>query len=405
MKVVLVNKFLYSKGGDAITTLNTGKLLCAKGHEVIFWGMKHPFNPKYPFEDYFVSNVDFNKPTSLSQQFKTSFNILYSLEAKRKIEEFIKAERPDIVHLNNFAHQISPSILDIFRKYKISTVMTIHDYKLVCSSWYMLAKGKPCEKCEGGKYYWCFLNKCTKNSYLKSLINVVEMYLHHKILHIYDKIDVFISPSIFLKEKLKEMGFKKEIIYLPNFINTKEYEPEYNSNDKTICYFGRLSKEKGVFTLLDAMKGSNAKLKIIGEGPLKKRLRLKVKSEKLDNIDFLGYKTGDELKNEIKNSVAVVLPSECYENNPRAVLEAFASGKPVIGARIGGIPELVKDNETGLTFQPRNPENLREKILMLIDNPNKVAQMGKNARKFVEENFNPEKYYKKLIKIYQSADR
>jgi len=405
MKVVLVNKFLYSKGGDAITTLNTGKLLRAKGHEVIFWGMKHPLNPKYPFEDYFVSNIDFNKPISLFQQFKTSFNILYSLEAKRKIEEFIKAERPDIVHLNNFAHHISPSILDIFHKYKISTVMTIHDYKLVCSSWYMLAKGKPCEKCEGGKYYWCFLNKCTKNSYLKSLINVVEMYLHHRILHIYDKIDVFISPSMFLKDKLKEMGFKKEIIYLPNFINTKEYEPEYNYNGKTICYFGRLSKEKGVFTLLDAMKGSNAKLKIIGEGPLKKRLMVKVKSEKLDNIDFLGYRTGDELKNEIKKSMAVVLPSECYENNPRAILEAFALGKPVIGARIGGIPELVKDNDNGLTFQPRNHENLREKILTLIDNPSKVAQMGKNARKFVKENFTPEKHYKELIKIYQSAGR
>lgn len=403
MKVLLVNKFLYPKGGDTTVTLSTGKLLSEKGHKVIFWGMDYPLNPEYPYKDYFVSYIDFNKPMNFLQQFRTILRILYSLEAKKKIEKLIERERPDIVHLNNFAHQISPSILDVFKKYKISTIMTMHDYKLACPSYSMLLNGNPCEECEGSKYYRCFINKCTKNSYVKSLINTLEMYLHHKMLHIYNKIDTFISPSKFLMNKVKEMGFKEEIFHLPNFIDTKDYEPKYDSNNKTICYFGRVSREKGLFTLTEAVKNLRVKLKIVGEGPLEESLKLKVESEKIDSVDFLGYKKGGGLKEEIRESLVVILPSEWYENNPRIVLEAFALGKPVIGARIGGIPELVRDGETGLTFEPGKVEDLKDKIEYSIRNAEKISKMGRNAREFVEKELNPEKHYKQLMEIYQIA--
>jgi len=403
MRIILVNKFLYPKGGDAISTLATGKLLSEKGHEVFFWGMKHPMNPQYTDAEYFVDNIDYEGNLSRKQKISNALKILYSFEAKKKIEKVIKRIKPDVVHLNNFAHQISPSILDVLKKYGIPPIMTMRDYKIVCPSYSMLQDGKPCERCKNGKYYWCFLSKCTKNSYSKSMINVVEMYLHHRIMNIYDSIDVFISPSKFLKEKLKEMGFKHKIEYLPNFIYPEEFIPQYENKEKSICYFGRLSYEKGIATLIKAMKGLDIKLKIIGDGPLKDSLKLKVKSDGMENVNFLGYKTGDELKNAIRNSMAVVLPSECYENNPRTVLEAFALGKPVIGARIGGIPELVKDGETGYTFEAGNVEDLRSKILMLTMAPNKIVQMGKNARRFVEEYFNSEKHYQELMKIYQMA--
>lgn len=403
MKILLVNKFLYPKGGDTTVTLSTGKLLSEKGHKVIFWGMENPLNPEYPYKDYFVSYIDFNKLMNFLQQFRTTLRILYSLEAKKKIEKLIERERPDIVHLNNFAHQISPSILDVFRKYDIPTVMTMHDYKLVCPICSMLLDGKACEKCQNSRYYWCFFNKCTKKSYAKSLLNSLEMYLHHKILHIYGKIDIFISPSRFLKQKVKDMGFKKEIVYLPNFVNVKDYSPKYSFNEKIICYFGRLSKKKGLFTLLEAVKGINIKLKIIGDGSVKKDLEEKIRKENLENVSFLGYKSGDELKEEVINSMVVVLPSECYENNPRAVIEAFALGKPVIGSRIGGIPELVRDGETGLTFEPYNAKDLRKKILCLLDNQNRIKEMGQKARLLVEEEFSSDKHYERLIEIYKEA--
>ena len=403
MKILLINKFLYPKGGDAIVVLATGKLLSEKGHRVFFWGMGHPMNPEYPYSEYFVDNIEYEGRLSQKQKMSNALKILYSFEAKKKIKKLLVQESFDIIHLHNFAHQISPSILDVFKKHNIPVVMTMHDYKLVCPSYSMLQDGKPCERCKGGRYYWCFLRKCTKNSHLKSLVNTVEMYLHHRIMHIYDSIDVFISPSKFLKEKLKEMGFKHKIGYLPNFIYPGEFTPQYENKERSICYLGRLSYEKGIPTLIEAMRGSDIKLKIIGDGPLRERLWAKSKSEKVNNVEFLGYKTGEELKNEIRNSMAVVLPSEWYENNPRTVLEAFALGKPVIGARIGGIPELVKDGETGYTFEAGNVEDLRSKILMLTMSPNKIIHMGKNARRFVEEYFNSEKHYQELMKIYQMA--
>lgn len=399
MKILLVNKFFYLKGGNERVFLEEADLLKRNGHQVVFFSMFDKRNLSCPQSKYFINHIDYETPVKNIKQ--KILKMLYSFEAKEKIEELLNDYQIDIAHLHNIYHQISPSILDVFVKYKIPTVMTLHDYKLVCPSYSMLAHGKPCEKCRNGKYFWCLLKKCTKGSYVKSLLNVVEMYLHHEIIHIYDKIDVFISPSIFLKRKLKEMGFKKEIVHLPNFVNAKDYLPKYSFNEKIICYFGRLSEEKGLFTLLNAVKGIDIKLKIIGDGPIRKDLEERVRKENLENVSFLGYKSGDELKEEVRNSMAVVLPSESYENNPTAVLEAFALGKPLIGGRLGGIPELVKDGKTGLTFEPGNSDDLRSKIESLLKNPKQIAEMGKKARKFVEESFNPEKHYIQVIEVYK----
>ncbi len=404
MKILLINKFLHPKGGDALSTLATGEILSKYGHQVYYWGMKHPKNPDYSYSVYFVENVDYFKKLSFKEKISVSLKILYSFEAKKKIEKFLnEVVMPDVVHLNNFAHQISPSILDVFKKYKIPTVMTMHDYKLVCAAYTMYVDGQVCERCKNGRYYWCFIKKCTKNSYSKSLINVLEMYLHHKILRIYNNIDIFISPSKFLAEKVKQMGFKKEVVVLPNFVWLEDFKPQYSWTEDSICYFGRLSYEKGLFSLIKATKKLPVKLKIIGEGPIKEDLVSLAHSLEVNNVEFLGHKVGEELYNEVKKSMFVVLPSEWYENNPRSVIEAFALGKPVVAARIGGIPELVVDNYTGLTFKPGDVEDIAEKILYLLKNYDKITEFGRNARKFVEENHNPEKYYQKLISLYNQA--
>ena len=181
MRILLVNKFLYAKGGDAISTLTTGALLRNKGHKVFFWGMAHPNNPRYSTSSYFIDYIDYNKSGGIKGQITAATKLLYSFEAKKKVDELIRAENPDIIHLNNFSHQISPSILDTFSKYEIPTVMTMRDYKLVCPSYQMLSNDRPCEMCRNGRYFWCLLKKCTKNSYSKSMLNTMEMYLHHQI--------------------------------------------------------------------------------------------------------------------------------------------------------------------------------------------------------------------------------
>ncbi len=403
MRVLLVNKFLYCKGGDAICTFSSGDLLSHNGHHVTYWGMNHPDNPDYPYKEMFVDHVDLVDGGGLCQRIKTAANILYSLEAKRKIQKLIDIIKPDIVHLNNFAHQISPSILHVLKKHNIPTVMTMHDYKLICPVYTMINNGKPCEKCKDGKYYNCFLNKCTHNSCIKSLINTVEMYLHHKLLHIYDLIDVYISPSLFLKNKVNEMGFDRQVIHLPNFVDLAEFQPKYENTQRSIVYFGRLSFEKGLFTLLDAVKGLDVQLQIVGDGPIKQDLENKAANKNINNVSFLGYKTGDQLQEIIKRCIATITPSEWYENNPRTVIESFALGKPVIGANIGGIPELVIDGQTGYIFQPGNADDLRAKIEQLLNDPDKIIEMGQAARRHVEQNNNPEKHYQQLMRIYDKA--
>jgi glycosyltransferase involved in cell wall biosynthesis len=403
MRVLLVNKFLYNKGGDAICTLNTGRLLFAKGHQVIYWGMDHPSNPDYPHKELFVTHVDLNKPGSIRCRINIMANILFSFKAKDKIEHLVRLEKPDIVHLNNIAHQISPSILQIFRKYRIPVVMTLHDYKMVCASYLMINHGEICEACKNGKYHMCFLKECVKDSRMKSFVNMLEMYLHHRILHIYDSIDVFISPSLFLKKKLEDMGFNKKIIHLPNFVEDNGTTLPHKTKVNTVVYFGRLSSEKGIKTLIKAVRVLDIELRILGTGPYEDALKQYVKTEHIRNVFFLGYKAGDELIVEIRNALVVVVPSEWYENNPRTVLEAFSLSTPVLGARIGGIPELIKNGQNGLTFEAANSVDLREKLQYVLDNPDRIVDMGKNARRFVEEKFNPEKHYNNLIKIYEMA--
>jgi len=402
MKILRANKYFFIKGGAETSFFDTAELIKENGHQDIAFSMEHERNFSTDFDSYFVSNVDYESK-NICHQISSTLKILYSFEAKGNVDHLICDTKPDLVHLHNIYHQISPSILHTIRKYNLPVVMTLHDYKIICGSYSMFDRGKPCEACKGGRYYQSFLKKCVKDSYLKSLVTTFEMYLHHKLLNIYDVVDVFISPSLFLKNKVEEMGFKGKIMYLPYFIHANVFDPYFGFKEKTISYVGRLSKEKGILALVDAVKGLDVKLKIIGEGPLKEVIEDRVKSEGINNIEFLGYMSGQNLKEEIRHCMFTVIPSEWYENKPLSVIESFALGKPVIGSRIGGIPELVKDNETGFTFEPKNVEDLRAKISQLVNNPAEIERMGRNARRFVEDELNPDKHYERLMQIYQFA--
>ena len=399
MEVLLINKFLFRKGGDAICTLDTGMLLSQMGHQVAYWGMDHPVNPEYPNRAYFAPYIDYHKPKTLIEKLYAGRDLLYSGSARQRLCNYLKTFKPDIVHLHNFAHQLSPSILDIIKRKNIPMVMTMHDYKMVCASYLMLHAQHPCQACSHGKYYHCLLKKCVRGSRAMSMLNTVEMYLHHRVLHVYDTVDIFISPSMFLKEMLRTMGFRRKIIVIPNFIDTEFYEPLY-SNKGYILYFGRLSKEKGLHTLFRALQGSAIEVHIAGSGSCEGELRSLARDLRLDAVQFLGYLSGKPLHNEIVNALCVVLPSEWYENNPRSVLEAFAFGKPVISADIGGIPELVKHDERGLLFTPGDGDQLRSHIEYCVTHPKEAIRMGMNARQYVLDKHNPEDYYDTLMNVY-----
>jgi glycosyltransferase involved in cell wall biosynthesis len=372
--------------------------------------MHHQGNLPCETKDYFMPFVDFNTDSSgIMGQVSKAGRILYSFEARKRLSKLLDKYVVDIAHLHNIYHQISPSILHEFAKRKIPVVMTLHDYKMVCAAYNMPTDGIFCEACRGERYFEAIKRKCVKDSFVKSVLSCIAMYLHHKVLDIYDNIDIFISPSQFLKDKLEGMGFEKKIVHLPNFIDIKRFKQIKieDCNENSVVYFGRLSPGKGLRTLLEAAKRLNLEsdiiVNILGDGPIKEELEEKVKTENIDNVKFLGYMKGEKLYNELRKNQIVVIPSEWYENNPISILEAFALKKPVIGSRIGGIPELVKDGKTGYTFEPGNAEDLSEKIKTLLSDDSLRIKMGYNARRFVELEFNPEKHYQKLIKIYQRA--
>ena len=406
-KILLVNNFYYNRGGDCTYLFSLKKLLEEKRHKIIVFSMCHPQNFDSEYSKHFVSNINYEeeiKNISFSSGLKVLKRTIYSREAKKKIEDLIKKEKPDIVHLQNIHHHITPSILYSFKKHRIPIVWTLHDYILICPNLSFLDHGKICERCKKRKYFWSSIVKCKKDSFLASTVAAVETSIH-KIMNIYRMVDIFITPSEFLRKKFIEYGFNKEkLIHLNNFIYVG-LDNEERDVDDYFLYVGRISEEKGIKTLVDAaIKENSGKLKIVGDGPLKEEMRSYVRSKNGNNmIEFLGHKSHDEVIELIKNSKFVVVPSEWYENFPNIVLEAFSCRKPVIASRIGGIPELIEDNETGLIFEPKNSNDLCSKIKYLRNNPDEIVRMGENAMAFVEQELNAEKHYQKLMEIYKQA--
>ena len=405
MKILHVILFYYNRGGDNTYHFSLMKILEKKGHKNIVFSMHHPQNFESEYSKYFVSHIDYAeeiKKGNLFSAVKVLSKAIFSLEAKRNMERLIKDEKPDLVHVQSLHHHITPSIFYPIKKHGIPIVWTLHDYSLICPNTSFLSHGNICEKCKKNKIYWAIFKKCKKDSLGASVIAMLETSVH-RILGITEFVDVFITPSRFLRNKLIEFGIDEEKIECLN--NILEIKPTNGTYDEEgyVLYIGRLSKEKGIKTLINAvMQIDSCRLKIVGEGQIQEELTSFVKEKGgHSKIEFLGHKKHEEVIELIRRSSFVVVPSEWYENYPYSVLESFACGKAVIGARIGGIPEMVEDYKTGLTFESGNVDELISKIKYFIDNPEKTTKMGQNARMFFEKELNAEKHYEELIKIYK----
>ncbi|MCJ7498512.1 MAG: glycosyltransferase [candidate division Zixibacteria bacterium] len=383
--------------------LQSKEKLESLGNKVIIFSMQHPRNLETRYSKYFVCNVDYNGSNSFLNKAKMSLNIFYSLEARKKMELLLDEEKPDLAHLHNIYHQISPSILPVLKKRDIPVVMTLHDFKLVCPNYTFLRDGQTCEECEGKHFYKAIKYRCVKNSYWKSLLCSLELYFH-RFLKIYqNSVDIFITLSKFSQEKMIQYGIpEKKLLLLPNYIDLPADGSERNLGEY-ILFFGRLSEKNGVFTLIQAMeKLKGVPLIIAGEGELLPALKEYVREKKLDNITFSGFLNGKKLEQTIENSLFTVFPAICYHNCPMSILESFAYNKPVIGSNLGSIPELINDGIDGLLFEPKNVEDLAEKISYLYRHPLLAQKMGISARKKVEEKYSEEEYYKKLLGIYDN---
>ncbi len=403
MKILMVNKFFYIQGGSETYYFALKSLLESKGHEVIDFSMQDERNFSSAYSKYFVSHVDYNGRISVFQKIKVAKNIIYSREAKKNFERLIKDTKPDIIHLHIFQHQLSPSILDVIKKYNIPTVYTAHELKMLCPNYKMMHQGIICEQCKGGHYYHCMQNRCVKDSRVKSAINMVEGYIH-KARKSYDVIDRIITPSDFYRKKFIEFGIdSNKVIHISNFLDRDC--PSVNvseDNRQYYLYFGRLSEEKGIMTLLDAFQNVKSQLKLVGTGPLNEKIKEYVTVNNMDFVSVLGFKQGQELIDLIGNAKAVILPSEWYENGPYSAIEALQLGRPIIGADIGGIPELINNN--GYIFKSGNVDELTNTLSKMNqasdDEWNKLSQA---SIELFSKEYTKHVHCEKINKAYNEA--
>lgn len=401
MKVLLVNKFHYRKGGSETYYFTLAEALKHRGHEVVFFAMEDPEkNLPCDQEKYFVSNASVNG--GIKSKLNMILHLTYSREAYRKMGQLLQAEKPDLVILNLVHKQLTLSIIDAIREYdpKLPIFWTMHDLIAVCPAYTMRdGSGQVCEKCLGGNYTHCIKNKCIKGSTLMSVLSAYEAgYIRRR--KWYDDVDLYICPSDFYRKKLTEGAFtQKPVITLRNPLPLDTAYECADGKDGYVLYFGRLSQEKGVKTLIEAAKLSGCHLVILGTGP--QEAELKACAEGCANIEFKGFQTGEPLKNYIRGSRCVVLPSEWYENGPYSAMEAMAMGKPLIVSGNGGLPELVEDGVNGY-IHASGAEALCSCIEKMQTLPEQAyGEMARAALAKAKELFSAENYVTQIEGWYQ----
>ncbi|MFA5644638.1 MAG: glycosyltransferase [Patescibacteria group bacterium] len=350
MRILQVNKFNYVRGGAEKYFIEIAKELERAGHQVAIFSMHHPKNIPSPWSEYFVSRISFNEGKWRDKLISPG-RILYSLEAKRKFKKIILDFKPDIIHIHNIYHQISPSILRVAKKYNIPVIMHLHDYKLVCPNYQLFVKNKICFRCLTHKYYNCFRLKCFKNNFWSSFLAMIEMYFHHSILKIYQKnISFFISPSQFMKKTLIKFSWPEDKIKVLYNFSEKLENDSPDDWENYALYFGRLSPEKGISLILRAWSKikSDTKLKIVGSGPEEDNLKKLVASLNLnDKVDFLGPLFDQDLHKVIKKAKFVLIPSLWAENMPLSLLESLMLKKVVVASNTGVYQKLLRIKRRG----------------------------------------------------------
>jgi glycosyltransferase involved in cell wall biosynthesis len=394
VNILCANKFFHLNGGSERVFFQERSFLLERGHKVIDFSMEDQRNFPSPFAEFFVPNVDYRDSSGLRSKVRQSVSFIHSTIAMKNLEKLIRWVKPEIAHLHNIYHQLTPSIIPLLKKHGVKVVLTLHDCKLVCPSYLSLKNGIICEECRG-EYFWKPLTTNCQNSRSKGLLLSAEA-IWHKRKRSYEHVDLFISPSRFVAELTACRVPSAKIRVLHNGIDVGVYQPNYEDKSYGL-YLGRLSREKGIETLLNACTAGRTvlPLKVVGTGPLENKLRVAY-----PGIQFLSYKTGQELNNLISNAAYVVVPSECYENCSMVVLEAMALGKPVIGSRIGGIPEQIKDGKTGFLFEMGNTDELAAKMEMLSTNKELRLRMGKAARRKLEQEYSLQAHCEGLLDIY-----
>ena len=396
MRILLVNKFLYPKGGAETYVLKLGAILRGHGHEVQYFGLENEKNTVGNRIDAYVADLDFSAGTL--KNLHAPFRIINNGQARRKIRAVLEDFQPDVVHLNNIQFHLTPSIILETQQYRRETgkavriIYTAHDYQLICPSHGLFDSNiQICEKCLGGNYTHCLRTGCVKNSRMKSLLGMLDAYVW-KYSKAYSYIDTILCCSRFLKSKLDtQERFRGKTVAIHNFVD--KIQPRQVEKEDYVLEFGHLSRDKGTEILLEAAKRlPEVKFVFAGYGESEKEIAW------IPNAQYVGFKTGEELELLIRRAAVSVYPSQWYENCPFSIIESQMYGTPVIGSRMGGIPELIEEGKTGELFEVGNVAELEQKLRKILFTPDLAETYSKNCEKMKFET--PDSYYEKLMGIY-----
>ena len=400
-RLLSLNNYHYRRGGSDVVYFEHDALFRARGWDTAVMAMRHPQNVPSPWSEHFVEEIEYDHAVSPWQRLKQAGKVVWSSEAVRRIDALLDRFPADVVHAHCVYHHLSPSVLHAAHRRGIPVVMTQHDLKLACPAYKMLdGQGAVCERCRGGNVSHVLANRCIRGSRAASAVVMVESALH-RAMRVYPRsVDRLVAPSRFYVEKLVEWGWdRSRLRYVPNYVHASRFAPEYAPGDY-VLYFGRLAPEKGLPTLLRAAARADVSLVVAGTGPQERALREEAESLGV-RASFVGYRSGAALHALVRGARAVVLPSEWYENAPMSVLESFAMGKPVVGARIGGIPELIEDGRTGVVFRSGDVDDLARALREVVDARDATLEsMGREARRYVETTFTEERYFREICDVY-----
>jgi glycosyltransferase involved in cell wall biosynthesis len=406
MRVLQVNTYHYPRGGDAVHALALADALTAAGHEVRWFGMQHPENQPSPDSEYWMPYIDFAELSgsrSPRDAFRVLGRTLYSPEAARRIGRMIDAWRPDVAHLHSIHGHVSLSVLVELGRRGIPVVWTLHDYKLLCPDTHLMLRGEECERCKGGRFMQCTLNRCKKGSLPASAVATLEAEVD-RFVDPQRRVDRFIAPSCYLMDTFREFGWDtSRFTHLPNFAPVDPIPVRREPRAGRFAYAGRLDRAKGVATLVRAVGAvPGAILAIAGDGPLETDLRALADSAAPGRVTFLGRVGPSDLARLRDGAMAVVIPSECRENSPLTLTEAFARGCPVIAADVGGLPESVTDGENGLLFRSGGVDALACALRRVISDPALEAHMSEGASRSAA-GLGIDSYVSRLLDLYCSV--
>jgi glycosyltransferase involved in cell wall biosynthesis len=377
---------------------NDIQALSGRGVDIIPFSAADPANIATPYSHFFAPGADIQATSTLGR-IGAAFDAIH---CRRTVDAFattLDETQPDVVHCHNIYGRLSTAILGAAKQRNVPIVLTVHDYKVVCPSYLMLRKGKPCSACIDGGYYRCAMSRCHKGQTAASFVYAIEAY-YSRLSGNYGTVSKFLAPSRFIADLLRQSGIADErVMYHPNCVEPEEYVPSYEG--QYVLSVGRLSHEKGLPTLLKSMLGTGLPVRVAGTGPMEVNLR-ELAAKDGGSIVLEGHCDGPKLADLYRNAAFVVVPSEWYENAPMSILESFAYGKPVIGTRIGGIPELITEGAHGYLVDPESPEQLKTAIGKLWKDRQAQASMGRNARKLIETKFSQNTRTASLLRIYQS---